>query len=77
MIQVPRIGIDAMGGDFGPQPVAEGAALALREWPGRFRLTPHKPIAGHADRGTSSMKAAMPNHCMGGKGQGWAAAAAA
>src|SRR5690242_16338772 len=39
MIQVPRIGIDAMGGDFGPQPVAEGAALALREWPGRFRLT--------------------------------------
>lgn len=39
MIQVPRIGIDAMGGDFGPKPVAEGAALALREWPGRFRLT--------------------------------------
>ncbi len=39
MTSVPRIGIDAMGGDFGPQPVAEGAALALREWPGRFRLT--------------------------------------
>jgi phosphate acyltransferase len=39
MTPVPRIGIDAMGGDFGPQPVAEGAALALREWPGRFRLT--------------------------------------
>lgn len=39
MPSVPRIGIDAMGGDFGPQPVAEGAALALREWPGRFRLT--------------------------------------
>src|SRR5260221_6866263 len=28
-----------MGGDFGPDPVAQGAALALREWPGRFRLT--------------------------------------
>ena len=39
MTPVPRIGIDAMGGDFGPNPVAEGAALALREWPGRFRLT--------------------------------------
>ena len=39
MTSVPRIGIDAMGGDFGPRPVAEGAALALREWPGRFRLT--------------------------------------
>jgi glycerol-3-phosphate acyltransferase PlsX len=39
MTSVPRIGIDAMGGDFGPRPVAEGAALALRERPGRFRLT--------------------------------------
>ena len=39
MTPVPRIGIDAMGGDFGPDPVAAGAALALREWPGRFRLT--------------------------------------
>jgi len=39
MTSVPRIGIDAMGGDFGPKPVAEGAALALREWPGRFELT--------------------------------------
>lgn len=28
-----------MGGDFGPQPVAEGAALALRQQPGRFELT--------------------------------------
>ena len=28
-----------MGGDFGPRPVAEGAAHALREWPDRFRLT--------------------------------------
>lgn len=39
MSQIPRIGIDAMGGDFGPGPVAEGAALALREHPGRFQLT--------------------------------------
>jgi glycerol-3-phosphate acyltransferase PlsX len=39
MTSIPRIGIDAMGGDFGPVPVAEGAALALREWPGRFSLT--------------------------------------
>lgn len=28
-----------MGGDFGPQPVAEGAASALRQQPGRFALT--------------------------------------
>ncbi len=39
MSQIPRIGIDAMGGDFGPVPVAEGAAAALRESPGRFQLT--------------------------------------
>jgi glycerol-3-phosphate acyltransferase PlsX len=39
MSNVPRIGIDAMGGDFGPVPVAEGAALALRDHPGRFALT--------------------------------------
>ena len=39
MNSIPRIGIDAMGGDFGPGPVAEGAALALKEWPGRFALT--------------------------------------
>lgn len=39
MSQVPRIGIDAMGGDFGPLPVAEAAALALRERPGAFQLT--------------------------------------
>ena len=28
-----------MGGDFGPVPVVEGAAVAFREWPGRFHLT--------------------------------------
>lgn len=39
MSTVPRIGIDAMGGDHGPSAVAEGTALALREMPGRFRVT--------------------------------------
>jgi glycerol-3-phosphate acyltransferase PlsX len=39
MSPIPRIGIDAMGGDFGPLAVAEGSALALRERPGRFHLT--------------------------------------
>jgi len=39
MSSVPRIGIDAMGGDFGPLPVVEGSAHALRERPGRFELT--------------------------------------
>ena len=39
MGSVPHIGIDAMGGDFGPQAVAEGTLLALREMPGRFRIT--------------------------------------
>ena len=39
MSAIPRIGIDAMGGDFGPRAVAEGTALALREMPGRFRVT--------------------------------------
>lgn len=39
MASIPRIGIDAMGGDYGPQPVAEGVARALREAGGRFRLT--------------------------------------
>jgi glycerol-3-phosphate acyltransferase PlsX len=39
MPPAPRIGIDAMGGDFGPLPVAEGAASALRQYPGRVQLT--------------------------------------
>lgn len=39
MSSIPRIGIDAMGGDFGSLAVAEGTALALREMPGRFRVT--------------------------------------
>jgi len=39
MASIPRIGIDAMGGDFGPSEVAEGTVLALREMPGRFEVT--------------------------------------
>ena len=39
MTSVPRIGIDAMGGDFGPSVVAEGIALAFREMPGQFSIT--------------------------------------
>ncbi|HTK31481.1 MAG TPA: phosphate acyltransferase PlsX [Candidatus Saccharimonadaceae bacterium] len=39
MSSLPRIGIDAMGGDFGPSVVAEGAALAFREMPGQFKVT--------------------------------------
>ncbi len=39
MTAVPHIGIDAMGGDFGPSAVVEGVALAAREMPGRFRVT--------------------------------------
>lgn len=39
MASVPHIGIDAMGGDYGPSVVAEGIVLASRELPGRFRVT--------------------------------------
>jgi glycerol-3-phosphate acyltransferase PlsX len=39
MASIPRIGIDAMGGDHGPSVVAEGVKLALREMPGRFQVT--------------------------------------
>ena len=39
MASVPRIGIDAMGGDHGPDVVAEGLALAARELPGQFAVT--------------------------------------
>jgi glycerol-3-phosphate acyltransferase PlsX len=39
MAPVPRIGIDAMGGDHGAGVVAEGVALAFREMPGRFQVT--------------------------------------
>jgi glycerol-3-phosphate acyltransferase PlsX len=36
---IPRIGIDAMGGDHGPAVVAEGIVQALRDEPGRFTVT--------------------------------------
>ena len=39
MASIPRIGIDAMGGDYGPLEVAQGTLLALREMPGRFEVT--------------------------------------
>jgi phosphate acyltransferase len=39
MTSIPRIGIDAMGGDFGPSVIAEGTVLAFREMPGRFEIT--------------------------------------
>ena len=35
---VPTIGVDAMGGDFGPSVVVPGVVMALREFPGRFRI---------------------------------------
>ncbi len=38
MGQIPVIGVDAMGGDFGPSVVVPGAVMALREFPGRFRV---------------------------------------
>jgi glycerol-3-phosphate acyltransferase PlsX len=39
MAGVPRIGIDAMGGDLGPAAVAEGVIQAFHEMPGRFAVT--------------------------------------
>jgi len=39
MGSIPRIGIDAMGGDFGSHTVTEGAVLALKELPGRLHIT--------------------------------------
>ena len=35
---LPLIGVDAMGGDFGPSVVVPGTLMALREFPGRFRV---------------------------------------
>ena len=50
MASVPRIGIDAMGGDFGPSVVAEGTALAFKEMPGQFEvvLVGDQAEIGHA-----------------------------
>ena len=38
MDQIPVIGVDAMGGDFGPSVVVPGTVMALTEFPGRFRV---------------------------------------
>jgi len=39
MAGIPRIGIDAMGGDLGLSAVANGTVMAFREMPGRFTVT--------------------------------------
>ena len=39
MASIPRIGMDAMGGDFGPAEVVAGVAHALKDMPGRFEVT--------------------------------------
>jgi len=39
MTSIPRIGIDAMGGDHGPSVIIEGTVRAFREMPGRFAVT--------------------------------------
>ncbi|MEP7029090.1 MAG: phosphate--acyl-ACP acyltransferase, partial [Candidatus Eisenbacteria bacterium] len=38
MDRLPVIGVDAMGGDFGPSVVVPGTVMALEEFPGRFRV---------------------------------------
>jgi glycerol-3-phosphate acyltransferase PlsX len=38
MSPIPRIGIDAMGGDLGPGAVVDGTVLALRETPGQLEI---------------------------------------
>jgi glycerol-3-phosphate acyltransferase PlsX len=38
MAPVPRIGIDAMGGDHGPAVIVDGAVSAIRDMPGRFQV---------------------------------------
>ena len=35
---LPLIGVDAMGGDFGPSVVVPGTVMALKEFAGRFRV---------------------------------------
>jgi glycerol-3-phosphate acyltransferase PlsX len=52
MPSVPRIGIDAMGGDHGPPAVAEGVALALREMGGRVHVT----LVGDRDEIAKALK---------------------
>lgn len=47
-----------MGGDFGPQPVAEGAAQAFREWAGKFQLT----LVGDESEIRASLQRAHAEH---------------
>jgi glycerol-3-phosphate acyltransferase PlsX len=35
---IPTIGVDAMGGDFGPPVIVKGTVAAMRDFPGRFRI---------------------------------------
>jgi glycerol-3-phosphate acyltransferase PlsX len=58
MTPVPRIGIDAMGGDFGPSVVAEGTALAFREMPGQFSIT----LVGDEQEIRNALKRAHADH---------------
>jgi glycerol-3-phosphate acyltransferase PlsX len=46
MSRLIRIGLDAMGGDHGPETIIEGAALAQKEANGDFQIV----LVGHQDR---------------------------
>jgi glycerol-3-phosphate acyltransferase PlsX len=58
MGSIPRIGIDAMGGDFGSQTVTEGTVQALKEMPGRFHIT----LVGHEGELRESLKRLKAEH---------------
>jgi len=58
MTPVPRIGIDAMGGDFGPSVVAAGTALAFKEMPGQFHMT----LVGDETEIRAGLKQAKAQH---------------
>jgi len=58
MASIPRIGIDAMGGDHGPGVVVQGVCLALREMPGRLSVTligDETEIRAHMKRETDGL----------------------
>jgi glycerol-3-phosphate acyltransferase PlsX len=58
MASIPRIGIDAMGGDHGPEVVVQGVCLALREMPGRLSVTligDETEIRAHMKRDTEGL----------------------
>jgi glycerol-3-phosphate acyltransferase PlsX len=62
MSSMPRIGIDAMGGDLGLTAVVEGVALAFREMPGRFSVVlvgdeaELRPALAHARLGSAPVE---------------------